>query len=106
MEPSRPFATISIDVDPIDLHLVGYGCTGPKDAKVYEVAVPRLIEAFGRAGVRTTFFFVARDLPEQRAAVAAAANAGHEVASHSVSHPIPFRRASPEAFAREIGESK
>jgi hypothetical protein len=107
MEPSRPFATISIDVDPIDLHLEGYGCTGPRDSKVYESAVPRLIELFGRVGVRTTFFFVARDLPEQRAAVAAVAKSGHEVASHSVSHPIPFRRRlGRDAFAREIGESK
>src|SRR5262249_26960584 len=77
-------ATVSVDVDPVDLHLIGYGYSGlPPDPLVSRRALPRLLEIFGRCGVRATLFVVGRDAPEQRAALAAAAASGHEIASHS-----------------------
>ncbi|MEZ4217908.1 MAG: polysaccharide deacetylase family protein [Myxococcota bacterium] len=103
----RLAATVSVDVDPVDLHLLGYGVgDAPACALVYERAVPRLVEAFARAGVRATFFFVARDLPAQRAAVAAVAAAGHEVASHSVSHAMAFASLPDEALRDELATSR
>lgn len=102
-----PLATVSVDVDPLDLHLEGYGIVGaPPDDLVYARALPRLLALLGEAGVRGTFFFVARDLPRQATAVETVHRAGHEVASHSLTHPLPFRKLAPEAFRREIVESK
>lgn len=100
-------ATVSVDVDPIDLHLLGYGVPdGAPDALAYQRAIPRLLDAFARAGVRATFFFVGRDLPAQRAAVAAVAAAGHEVASHSVSHAMGFASLPDAALRDELETSR
>jgi peptidoglycan/xylan/chitin deacetylase (PgdA/CDA1 family) len=64
---SRPSATVSVDVDPVDLHLVGYGFPGlPPDPLVYTAALPRLLEAFARHGIRATLFMVGRDAAGRR----------------------------------------
>ena len=44
---SKPLATVGVDVDPVDLHLAGYGYRGlPPDSLAYEPALPRLLAAF------------------------------------------------------------
>jgi hypothetical protein len=104
---NRPPATVSVDVDPVDLHLVGYGYRGlDPDPTVIESALPRLIEVFARVGVRATFFVVGRDAVRNPAAVRALADAGHEVASHSLTHPFAFARLSDELMRRELDESR
>ncbi|MFN0207474.1 MAG: polysaccharide deacetylase family protein [Planctomycetota bacterium] len=108
--PPLRLATISVDVDPLDLHLQGYGVRGTgRDLKVYDVAIPRLLEIFSHAGIRATFFFVASDIPGEPSAVAAvkrvAAN-GHEIASHSLTHSIPFRKLPTGELRRELALSK
>lgn len=88
---SRPFVTVSVDVDPVDLHLIGYGYSGlPPDPLVYDVALPRLAGLFERCGVRATFFVVGRDAAAHAGALASLARSGHEVASHSFTHPLAF----------------
>ena len=88
---ARPFATISVDVDPVDLHLIGYGFRDlPADPMVYDIALPRLGEVFARCGVRATFFIVGRDAAPRAATIAALARGGHEIASHSFTHPLAF----------------
>ena len=88
---SRPVAVVSVDVDPVDLHLVGYGFPDlPPDEAVYEHALPRLLEVFAACGVRATLFMVGRDATTHAGMIAAAAAAGHEIASHTWSHPIGF----------------
>jgi peptidoglycan/xylan/chitin deacetylase (PgdA/CDA1 family) len=100
-------ATVSVDVDPVDLHLIGYGYSGlPPDPLVYRRALPRLLEIFARCGVRATLFVVGRDAPEQRDALAAAAAAGHEIASHSQTHPLAFASLAPEAMRAELEKSR
>ena len=104
---SRPFATVSVDVDPVDLHLLGYGWRDLKpDALVYERALPRLVELFARHRVRATFFVVARDSQVQAGAIRALATAGHEVASHSLTHPMALARLAPARLSEELVESK
>lgn len=104
---SRPLATVSVDVDPVDLHLIGYGHRDlPADPLVHDVALPRLLEVFARAGVRATFFVVGRDAAKHGRAVAALAAAGHEVASHSLTHPMAFARLAPERMRQELNESR
>ncbi len=93
---TKPVATISIDVDPVDLHLIGYGFPGlPADPLVYTHALPRLAEVFARCGVRATFFVVGRDAASQAQVLGGLARAGHEIASHSFSHPMAFASLGP-----------
>jgi peptidoglycan/xylan/chitin deacetylase (PgdA/CDA1 family) len=104
---NRPVATVSVDLDPIDMHLIGYGHQGlPPDPLVYTTAVPRLLERFADHGVRATFFIVGRDAEVQASAIAAIASAGHEVASHSLSHPMALASLDPDAMRYELTESR
>jgi peptidoglycan/xylan/chitin deacetylase (PgdA/CDA1 family) len=103
----RPAATVSVDVDPVDLHLLGYGHRGlPPDPLVYVAALPRLVEIFARTGIAATFFVVGRDAEPHAAAIAGLASAGHEVASHTLTHPFAFARLPLDVMRRELGESK
>lgn len=104
---SRPLAVVSVDVDPVDLHLVGYGHRGlPPDPLAYRSALPRLLAAFERAAVRATFFVVGRDAAEHGDALRALVAAGHEVASHSWSHPMPLARLPEPRLRAELEDSK
>jgi peptidoglycan/xylan/chitin deacetylase (PgdA/CDA1 family) len=103
----KPFATVSVDVDPIDLHLLGYGFEGlPPDPLVYTRALPRLAELFGRLGIRATFFVVGRDAPHHAEALRALERAGHEIASHSQDHPLPFVRVAMSRLKHQLAESR
>jgi len=107
MTAARPFATVSVDVDPVDLHLIGYGFRGlPADPLVYDVALPRLAGLFGRCGVRATFFVVGRDAAARASALAALAGAGHEVASHSHTHPLAFASLGEAGMRDELVRAK
>lgn len=104
---SRPAVTISVDVDPVDLHLIGYGHRGlPPDPLVYRAALPRLLEVFARLGVPATLFVVGRDAPGHADVLRSAAAQGHEIASHSQSHPFAFARLETPAMAAELADSR
>ncbi len=104
---NRSAATISIDVDPLDAHLAGYGVAGlPPDHLVYERAIPRLLELLAERGVHATFFWVARDSGRNAQLLRKIASAGHEVASHTVSHPESWRLLGPDAIALELTRSR
>jgi hypothetical protein len=100
-------ATISVDVDPVDLHLAGYGHPGlAADELVYRRALPRLLEILARHSVFATFFVVTRDVTAERSRLREIVEAGHEIASHSVTHPLGFSRLSVDQLAREIVRSR
>lgn len=104
---SRPLATISVDLDPIDLHLAGYGFTGlPPDPLTHTRGLPRLLDAFARAGVPATLFCVGRDAEAHADVLRRAAQVGHEIASHTWSHPIRFAGLPIGDQRRELAESK
>jgi hypothetical protein len=104
---TRPLATVSVDVDTVDLHLLGYGFEGlPPDALVYTAALPRLLAIFARHGIRATFFVVARDGESQAAIIRRIEDEGHEIASHSLSHPMPFVRVPRSRLVHEVTESR
>jgi len=103
----RPVATVSVDVDPVDLHLIGYGHRGlPADALAYTLGLPRLLEAFARAQVRATLFVVARDAAAHAPLLRAAAEAGHEIASHSLTHPMALASLPEERMHEELVGSR
>lgn len=104
---SRPRATISVDLDPVDTHLRGYGHHGlAPDPLVPRVALPRLLEVFARHGVRATFFLLAREVDDEQAAVRAVAAAEHEVASHTVDHPSGLAQLPDDRLAFELRASR
>jgi hypothetical protein len=104
---NRGFATVGVDMDSVDLHLAGYGFRAPPvDPRVWTIALPRLLEAFAAHGVRATFFVVGRDAVSHAAEIAALAAAGHEVASHSLSHPVGLSALDDASLRREVSESR
>lgn len=106
VDDGRPAAFVSIDIDPIDTHLAGYGLSAPPCDVVYRVAIPRFLDLVDRVGIRATLFVVARDAETQAALWREAHRRGHEIASHSVTHPIPFASLPAAEVARELTESR
>jgi hypothetical protein len=102
----RPVATISVDVDPVDLHLAGYGFEASPDPLSSAVAMPRLCELFAAVGIRATLFVVGRDAEWHAAPIAAAAAGGHEIASHTHTHPFAFARLPADQQRSELENSK
>jgi Polysaccharide deacetylase len=103
----KPFAWISIDVDSVASHLQGYGIADSDDTEsIYRVAIPRAVRLFDRLGVRCTFFLIASEAARHRATVRSLVSAGHEVASHSMTHPVPFALNGQDAIQREVIDSR
>lgn len=77
-------------------------------ALVGEVAIPRLREVFGAAGVPVTFFAIGEDLaePKTRAAIAAASRGGVEIASHSHRHDYALSRKSAPEVDLDLGQAE
>jgi peptidoglycan/xylan/chitin deacetylase (PgdA/CDA1 family) len=100
-------AGLSIDLDSVASHLEGYGYPRPRDnGAAYTIAVPRILELLARTGARATFFLIAEEAREHPGMVRRLVEDGHEVASHSMTHPLPFRDLDPEATQRELSASK
>jgi peptidoglycan/xylan/chitin deacetylase (PgdA/CDA1 family) len=74
---------------------------------LFDTGMRNMLEVFGRAGVQATLFVIADDLRDagKRALVAAARDAGHEIASHSMTHPN-LRRLGAAAVRSEISDSR
>jgi peptidoglycan/xylan/chitin deacetylase (PgdA/CDA1 family) len=103
----RPIATVSVDVDPVDLHLIGYGYRAlPPDPLIYTSAMPRLLDGFAACGVRATFFVVGRDAAVHRPLLERLVAGGHEVASHSLTHPMALASLPADAMRRELRDSR
>ena len=101
------YAVISCDLDTVDRHLDGYGITGlPPCDRVYRTAVPRLLALLAELGIPAVLFTIARDAEQERGLLREAIGAGHEVASHSLTHPQPFRTLDDAALGEEIVTSR
>jgi peptidoglycan/xylan/chitin deacetylase (PgdA/CDA1 family) len=101
--------SVSVDLDPIECYWRIHALPGapPEGARraILERCLPRLAELFARHGLCATFFVVARDLEDDaagRARLAELARAGHELASHTYSHPYDLVRLPPDAIAAEV----
>jgi peptidoglycan/xylan/chitin deacetylase (PgdA/CDA1 family) len=107
-------AGLSIDVDSVASHLEGYGFEpgagdGSDDASsgaAYRLAIPRALELFESLGARATFFLIGREAREHPEVVRDITRRGHEVASHSMTHRLPFGNLDDEALRVELEESR
>lgn len=100
-------AGLSVDVDSVASHLEGYGFDRPPDdGTALRVAVPRALELFERLGARATFFMIGREAETYPDTVREIAERGHEVASHSMTHRLPFASLDDQRAQEEIADSK
>jgi peptidoglycan/xylan/chitin deacetylase (PgdA/CDA1 family) len=68
--------------------------------------VPRLLDLLGELGVPGVLFTIGRDADAQRALLRRATGAGHEVASHSLTHPQPFSTLDDDALRTQLVTSR
>ena len=100
-------AGLSVDVDSVASHLEGYGFERPADdGAAYRLAVPRALEVFARFGARATFFLIGEEAERHPEVVRELARCGHEVASHSMTHRLPFTDLDAARCRREVYDSK
>jgi peptidoglycan/xylan/chitin deacetylase (PgdA/CDA1 family) len=106
---TSPIVSVSVDLDAIEcyhrIHALGEGPSVESRFAILRRALPRLGELFARHGIAATLFTVGRDLEddgEGRRIVADLAKAGHEIASHSYSHPYDLVRLGRDSIAAEI----
>lgn len=109
---SAPIVSISVDLDSIECYYRIHGLPNlPVDEIRYVVlrrCLPRLAELFARHNLRSTLFVVGRDVHEDqqgRALLADLAEKGHELASHTYSHPYNLVRLPAERIAEEINRA-
>lgn len=101
------YAVLSCDLDPVDRHLQGYGFEDvPPCDLIYRSAVPRLLELLADLGVPAVLFAIGRDAEPQAALLRRATAGGHEVASHSLTHPQPFSTLDDGALRAELRTSR
>lgn len=108
-------ALITIDVDCMhghtENHSRGRRQRGREDRCIqvsYQFWLPRFLDLLAELNLPATFFLVAdfARLPDNRSLIQRLVAAGHEVASHSLTHRIELCSLSPQEKAREIGDSK
>lgn len=100
---------VGIDVDSLHHYYVGKTQRMGNEERatknaVYEWAIPRYLELLADLQIRGTFFVVAQDAKEAlvKKRVREILANGHEVASHSYSHPQNFLSLSPKRKEEEI----
>jgi peptidoglycan/xylan/chitin deacetylase (PgdA/CDA1 family) len=109
LEPGpRPPAVVHVDLDGAR-HIYaahGWGYEAPTDP-IFDSGLSSALECFERVGVRATLFVIAEDLedPNRRRLLADAVRAGHEIGSHTVTHPR-LTALSRADKTREIHESR
>lgn len=104
-----PLVSVSVDLDAIScyhrIHALAEAPSGDARFAILRRALPRLGDLFAAHGIFATFFVVGKDLeedPEGKAILADLARAGHEIASHTYSHPYNLVRLGREGMASEL----
>lgn len=98
---------LTIDVDALRCYREIHGLPprdGEEEDPIFTRALPRFLEMLERLSVRGTLFVVGRDLrkPAHAEVIAAAAEAGHEIASHSFEHDYRLSRLPPVRIALDL----
>lgn len=114
-----PTAAINVDVDGLYLYDRIHGHAGTAgnaagfdpaahDAVMWRAGIERFLSLFGELGLSATFFVVAQDLahPEVQAGLARMVAAGHEIGSHSLTHPYDLSRQAAAALDVEVGDAR
>jgi hypothetical protein len=100
-------AAVNVDIDGLHLYYRIHGLAEPDLARtrtIYEIGVTRFLELFARHGIRATFFAVGEDLsnPVNRGIARRIVAEGHELASHSHTHPYDLTRLGRAGIEAEL----
>jgi peptidoglycan-N-acetylglucosamine deacetylase len=101
----KPIASLSLDADNQWSYMKIHGDDGWESFPSYlDVLAPRALEVLARHDLRITFFVVGQDaaLPENRDALGAIAQAGHEIGNHSFRHEPWLHRYSETELDEEL----
>jgi hypothetical protein len=103
-------AAINVDIDSLHLYYRIHGLDEARATNaVWERGVVRFAELFAELGVHATFFVVVEDLsrwPAARAVAEDLVRAGHELASHSLTHPYDLVRQHDRFIRNELRASR
>ncbi|MCB9727544.1 MAG: polysaccharide deacetylase family protein [Deltaproteobacteria bacterium] len=109
-QAGQALAAVNVDIDSLYLYYRIHGLDEAKATNaVWERGVVRFAELFGELGLRATFFVVAQDLerwPAARRICGELARAGHEIGSHTWSHPYDFTRKGRTAVELELRRAR
>lgn len=100
---------VSVDLDEIPNYYAIHGLTAPvgrEGALVYDMAIDRLVSLASDLSIPLTLFAIGSDLtrPEASAKLRAAADAGIEIANHSLDHRYDLVRLGRDAIRVQIVE--
>ena len=104
----RRLCSISIDLDPLACYYAIHGLGEPRPELrdvVLRRALPRFAELLARRNLHATLFIVGSDLAADgpgRSQLRELAQAGHELANHSTTHPYDMARLGRERVDEEI----
>ncbi|MGB0588851.1 MAG: polysaccharide deacetylase family protein [Myxococcota bacterium] len=103
-------AAVNVDIDSLALYYRIHGLDASRATDVvWTRGVPRFMALFDELGIRATFFCVAADIetnPDAREQAKALVAEGHELASHSWSHPYDLTRKTTSVIAHEVRRSR
>jgi len=105
----RPPAVIHVDLDGLtDIYFAHGWKYSHTDDSIFETGLKNILALLERNGVRATFFVIASSLdnPRKRELVQEAVRRGHEIASHSLTHPPRLKSLDRERKSSEIGDSR
>ena len=86
---TKPLGSLSLDLDNQWSYMKTHGDGGWQSFPSYlDIVVPRVLDFFRQRNLTLTFFVVGQDaaLDQNRAALRALSDAGHEIGNHSFSH--------------------
>lgn len=108
--PDAPVLCLSIDLDDLRYYRGIHALPAVEETDlVFTRAVPRFVELLDGLGAKATFFAIAEDAGRWPAAgqcLRDLAAGGHEVASHSLTHPYDLSRRDDAAIAAEVAGSR
>lgn len=105
----KPIASISLDLDNQWSYMKTNGDPGWEDFPTYlDLAVPRILSFLKDRDLKITFFIIGRDasLEKNREAIAAIAEAGHEIGNHSFDHEPWLHLYSKEQIVEEFEKTE
>ena len=89
MPPSKPIASLSLDLDNKWSYMKTHGDPGWEALPSYlDIVVPRVLKIFQEENLTITFFIVGLDAaqPNSQSVLRSIADAGHEIGNHSFKH--------------------
>lgn len=100
---------VNIDMDDLRYYRAIHALAFREDTPViFEKALPRFLDLCSEIGICSTIFVIAEDLKWESARdiLIQACNKGHEIASHSLTHPYNLTLLSQYQIEKEAKESK